>query len=327
MAQLPLIRRVVARLLSSGAKLLVLLSLGFLLLSLAPGDPLQLADDPRFTPADRARQRAALGLDGALPERFGSYLSHALRGDLGLSLRYNQPVRELVGAALGPSLLLGGSALVIAFALGLVLGTRAAQRPRGASAFVVDRVLPLLDALPPFWLGLMAILVFAWKLGWLPVSHMHSAEGGGLLDLLRHMLLPVATLAIPGSAAVARHHAAALRRELHGPRARAEASLGLTPARRLWRASRLALHPSIVLLGLALPVMAGGTAVLETVFSWPGLGALQTAAFAARDLPLALGGLLVSALAVLVGGFVSTALAHWLDPRWRNDEPALEPGR
>lgn len=294
----------------------LLLTIGFLLLALAPAAELD-ADDPRLSPADRARHRVALGLDGPWHERYAQYLAHAARGELGFSLRYGRPVAELVGAAFGPTVQLGGAVLVVAFALGWWLGTIAATRHRGWPRWVVDRLLPALDALPAFWVGMMGVMIFAHWLDWLPSGGAHDPmrpDSG--FERLRHLILPALTLGVPGAAVVARHHAAAVERALQMPSTRTARCLGV-PERRLLRAAiRASVHPSIVLFGLALPVFAGGTAVIEEVFSWPGLGRLQIAALLARDVPLALGGLLVMGLAVLAGGALAEALALWLDPRW-----------
>jgi ABC-type dipeptide/oligopeptide/nickel transport system permease component len=306
------------RLVSGTATLLVILALAFALVHAGPGGAGAFFDDPELSPAARARLREAFGLDRPLAVQFALYVKQALQGDLGISLQYNRPVTSVLGAAIAPSLALMGSAIVVAFALGLALGTRAAVRPGGFSDRATRFFLPTLDAMPPFWLGLLAIWLFAWKLGWLPASSWSSPDGGGLLDHVRHLVLPALVIAIPGAAPVARHHATALRRELAAPHTRCARAMGL-PAWRviLLRAGRLALHPTIALLGLALPALAGGAAVVEVVFSWPGLGRLQQTALLARDLPLALGGLLATGVLVIVGGVISDSLSAWIDPRWR----------
>ncbi|MFN7964355.1 MAG: ABC transporter permease [Acidobacteriota bacterium] len=304
------------RLAGAVATLLLLASLSFALLGLAPGDAFP-NDDPRLTAADRARQREALGLDGSLPQRYAQYVSHAVKGDFGVSIQHARPVRGLVAERLLPSVFLGGSAVLIAFSLGLWFGTRAALRPHSVSRMIVDRLLPALDAMPAFWLGLMGLLVFANWLGWLPSGGLTDAmQPDTLLARLRHLLLPALTLGVPASAVVARHHAAALQRELTVPSARALRCLGVDERQVVRRALRRALHPSIVLLGLSLPALAGGTAIVEDVFAWPGLGQLQISALLGRDLPLAVGSLLVLATAVLLGGALSEMIALWVDPRW-----------
>ncbi len=310
---------VLSRVAAGGATLLLVITLGFVLLQLMPGDAAQIVEDPSLSLEDRERLRAALGLDKPPAEQFLAFATHALRGDLGISLSYQRPVRAVLWSAFWPTILLTGSALCIAFAIGLGFGTLAATREGGFADRVVRRVLPVLDAMPPFWLGLLAIYFFSARLGWLPASHMTSvgAGGGGLVDRLAHLLLPALVLGIPSAAPVARHHAQAMRRELASAYTRAAHAMGLGRARVLARAGRNALHPTLTLLGLALPAMVGGAVVVEVVFSWPGLGQVHQRALLARDVPLALGGLLLIGGMVITGGLASDLLSALLDPRWR----------
>ncbi|MCU0230251.1 MAG: ABC transporter permease [Acidobacteria bacterium] len=295
----------------------------FALLEAAPGSAIGPGDDPTLSATDRARLEAALGLDRPAPERFLRYFGGLLRGDLGVSTSRSRPVAALLAEALPPTILLSGTALLLAFALGIALGTRAAARPRGTAEWAVRLGLPALDAAPPFWLGLVAILVFAWKLDWLPASHMRSPAGTGPstpLDLLAHLALPVAVLAIPSAAAVARHQWDAMRRALAAPPAATARAMGVPERRVVWhQAFRCALQPALVLLGLGLPALVGGAAVVEVVFSWPGLGSLSQRALLARDVPLALGALLLYAGLVLAGGALAELLALWADPRLREE--------
>lgn len=305
------------RALSASATLALLVALAFLLLHLAPGGTGAFFDDPSLPPDARARLRANFGLDRPLPAQLFAYADRLAHGDLGISLRFDRPVAALLADAVGPSLLLAGSGLALAFALGLSIGTRAALRPRGLADALVRRVLPALDALPPFWVGMLGVWLFAARLGWLPAGSMTAHDGGGLVDRLRHLVLPVAVIGIPGAAPVARHHAAALARELAAGPARLGRVMGLRRGPLLAWALRPALQPALTLLGLSLPALAGGTAVVEVVFAWPGLGRLQQEALLARDLPLALGGLLLSGTLVVGGGALADAAGAWLDPRRR----------
>ncbi len=311
--------RLLGRVCSGLVTIFIVVTLAFMLLETLPGDPLGLMSDPSLSLADRQRLEAVYGLDQPPLERYKSFLSHALRGDLGVSLRYHKPVSRVLARALGPTLLLGASAIVIAFTLGLALGTAAGLRRGGTAAFFVDRVLPALDALPPFWLGLIAIWLFAYKFGLLPASHMHDANlaSSGLWDLLEHLLLPALVIGLPGAAPVARHHAAALSRTWRSEAIRSARALGVPEKRLVLRAARAALHPILVLFGLALPTTVGGVVVVEVVFSWPGIGRLQQQALLSRDLPLVLGGLLLAASAIVTGTLIADLLSALVDPRWR----------
>ncbi len=312
-----MLRGIGLRLAAGSVTLLLLLVLVFVLLESMPGGPGSVTEDPRLTPAARAALVRAWGLDRPPAERLARFLGNAVRGDLGVSIRFQRPVREVLADALGPTALLAGTALVVAFGLGLLLGSRAAARPGGPVDLLVRRGLPLLDAVPPFWLGLLGILLFSWKLGWLPAGGAGRIGREGPGGVLAHLVLPVLVLALPGAAVVARHHRAALARELRARHSAFSRALGLSPARVHLRAQRAALHPAITLLGLALPALAGGAVVVEVVFSWPGLGRVQQEAILARDVPLALGSLLLLGALVIAGGILADLLSTLVDPRWR----------
>lgn len=310
-----MLRFVVRRLLRGSWTVLLVLAGCFLLLEALPGDATGFVDDPSLSLQDRQRMAAVYGLDRPPAERLAGFFLHAVKGDLGVSISRHEPVARVIARALGPTLLLTLSALTIAFALGLTAGTRAVLRPRGVAAAITHRLLPLLDALPPFWLGLLGIWLLAGWLDWLPASHMHSAAGGGVVDLLRHLLLPSLVIGVPSAASVARHHASALERVWRGPATRSARAFGVTERRLLARALREAIQPALALAGLALPVLFGGAVVVEVVFSWPGLGRVQQQALLSGDVPLVLGGVLLVAVAVVLGGVLTDVAGSLADPR------------
>ncbi|GAB4375295.1 MAG: ABC transporter permease [Acidobacteriota bacterium] len=316
-------RFVAARAVHAVATLLLVVTLAFVVLEMLPGDPAGIAEDPSLGPAEQARLRAALGLDQPPARRYTTFLAHALQGDLGVSISRHRPVHDVLAAALGPTVQLAGSALVLSVLLGWLIGTRAASRPGGLAERAVRTVLPAVDAVPPFWLGLVAILLFAWRLGWLPAGHLASPTPPEtwtalLVDRLRHLVLPVCVLAIPGTAPVARHQWSAMRRELRRPWVRAALANGVARGRVVWlRGTRAALLPLIALVGLGLPALVGGAVVVEVVFAWPGLGRVHQSALLARDIPLVLGGLVCVSGAVVAGRLLADLLSAWADPRLR----------
>ncbi len=316
-------RFVAGRIVTAAATLLLVVTLAFLVLELLPGDPAGIAEDPALGPAEQARLRAALGLDEPPVRRYVTFLTHAIRGDFGVSIGRHRPVRDVLLEALGPTVLLAGTAMLVSLLLGWALGTRAAERPGGLADRAVRTVLPALDAVPPFWLGLCAILLFAWKLGWFPAAHMTSAAPvsgawGTFVDRLVHLVLPVSVLALPGAAPVARHQWSAMRRELLRPWVRAALANGVSRRRVVWRrAVRAALLPLVTLVGLGLPALVGGAVVVEVVFAWPGLGRVHQSALLGRDVPLVLGGLVIVAGAVIAGRLLADLVSMWVDPRLR----------
>jgi len=290
----------------------------------APGSVEDLVADPTLSPAARQAIRAHWGLDRPLHEQYLRWLGAVATGDLGVSFLYHQPVAAVVGRALGPTALLTGTALAIDLLLGLGVAVLSVRRPHGA----VDRLLGglslLLYGMPPFWLALMAVLVFSLRLGWLPPSHMASVGAAAMapaaraLDLLRHLVLPAGVLALAGFAATARYLRAALldvatARHLLAARARG------IPPRRLFlvHALRPALLPVATLLGLAVPALVSGALVVEVVFSWPGMGRVMWTAATARDIPVVLATTLLAAGAVLGGTLMADLAYAALDPRVR----------
>ncbi len=298
----------------------------FLVVQLAPGSYADTLDHPRLTPEARQNLRASYGLDRPLGEQYLRWLAAAATGDLGSSYLFKEPVAKVIGRALPPTLLLAGTALLLDLGLGVLLALAAARRPYGW----VDRLTTVLGlgiyGLPSFWIAGLLILVFALGLGWLPASHMHSVGAdelsatGRLIDLLRHLLLPALSLGLVGAAATARLLRATLLEARASRFVLAATARGLSPRRILWVHSlRPALLPVITAFGLALPMVVSGSVVVESVFSWPGMGMALWRAAEARDIPLVMGLTLVGAAAVILGSLIADLLYAVADPRAREE--------
>ena len=303
---------------------LLVVTLTFVVVQAAPGSYADTIDNPRLSPETRELIRARYGLDRSPLEQYLSWLGAVLTGDLGVSFLYKEPVSRVLMRALPPTLLLAGTALLLDLVLGLALALAAARRPFGWA----DRITTLLSlglyGIPSFWLAGIFILVFSLALGWFPASHMHSVGADGLtafawlLDLLRHLALPALCLGLVGAAGTARY----LRSTLLDVRASrwmlAARARGLPRWRLLLvHALRPALLPVVTLLGLSLPILVSGSVVIETVFSWPGMGLVTYNAARARDIPLILGATLVGAIAVILGNLAADLLYAVVDPRVR----------
>lgn len=305
----------------------VAVTLAFVLMRLTPGDPIpQLDDHQRFTAEQAARLRALYGLDRPILAQYVTFLSGALRGDLGGSIRYGgRPVVQLLRERLPATLLLGGLVLLINFTLGLWLG--AWQAVRAGSRF--DRITGawslVLYATPSFWLGTMLAWLVAVEWHLLPAAGMHSptlapeaALGLRVLDLGRHLILPALTLSAVSIAAAMRLERGSMLEVLGLDFIRAARARGLDEHQVIWRhAFRNALGPLLTLFGLWLPILVTGSVFVESVFGWPGLGLLAADAIGSRDYPLMMGTTLLAAALVIAGGLVSDLLHSWLDPRVR----------
>lgn len=296
----------------------------FVVVHAAPGSYADTVGHARHSPEARRIVAERYGLDQPLPVQYLRWLGSVATGDLGVSFVYRRPVAEVVAAALPPTLLLAGTALVVELVLGVLLAVTAVRRPHGA----VDRVLTALSlgvyGIPTFWLATMAVLVFAVGLGWLPPSHMASVgaerlpAAARLADLARHLVLPAGCLAVVGAAVTARYLRASLLDLRDARFVLAARARGLSEQRVLWvHTVRPALGPVVTLVGLSLPFLVSGSVVVESIFSWPGMGLALLQAATARDVPVVMAITVVGAVAVVLGNLASDLLYALVDPRAR----------
>ena len=321
---------VARRLLEAAVIVAIAATTAFLLVQLAPGDPLgDLIDNPRIPPEVRDRLRARWGLDRPMHEQYLLYLRNLARGDLGWSFSQSRPVADAITDALPNTLLLMGVALIGAFALGVATGVIRAGR-RGSLA---DRALGagtlVFYSMPDFWLAIMAMLVFAYWIPVFPTSAMttpviydYLSPAGKLLDRLWHLALPATTLALLLAAIIARYQRAAFLDVATQDFVRTARAKGLPERAVLWRhVLRNALLPVITLVGLALPMLVGGAVFIEQVFAWPGLGRLAVGAIAARDHALVMAIVIMGSVLVTLGSLLADLLYAVADPRLRLHSP------
>jgi peptide/nickel transport system permease protein len=316
----------VRRLGAAALTIVVVVVLSFVLAHLAPGTPLiGDAERVRADPVQVARLRADFALDRPLPVQLARYAANALAGDLGQSFVRRRPVADLVAERLPATLLLGGSALVLALAFGLAIALLQAARAGTRTDTALGAAALVFYSMPSFWLGLLLLWVFAQGLGWFPVGGMtepvvHDRLGalGRALDVLRHLALPALTLALVETAAVARFQRGALVDTLRTEFVRAARARGLSSRSVLVRhALRAALAPALALAGVLLPALLAGSVLVETVFGWPGLGRLLQEAIAQRDYNVITACGLVAGVLVTLGSLAADLAAHLLDPRVR----------
>ncbi|GGC37267.1 peptide ABC transporter permease [Siccirubricoccus deserti] len=309
-----MLRLIGGRLVQIAVTLVVVSALSWLAMGLMPGDPLDLAmlGDPTLTAADLAKLREIHGLDRPLHERYLAWAAAVLRGDFGYSRLYSVPVQAVLWPALGSTLVLLGWALALAAGGGVLLGVAGAVRPglgRLADGFSI-----LVQATPAFWLGLLLIILFAVTLGWLPAGGV--AEDAGLVEALRFLVLPVATLALVNMAAYARHGLAAMQAELAAPYIRTARMKGLSEGAVLWRhAFPNAAVPLVTIAALDAGALVSGALVTETIFARPGMGKLIYDSVMGNDYNLALLALLLAALVTMLATLAADVAQRLIDPR------------
>jgi ABC-type dipeptide/oligopeptide/nickel transport system permease component len=294
---------------SAASVVLGVCTLVFLLIHLVPGDPVEAMLGESAQPADRAALRHALGLDRPLAEQYVTYLEKLARLDLGESLHYQRPVRQLLGERIPATLELTAAALALALAFAVPLGVLAA-RHRGGPLDSTAMGFSLLGiSMPNFWLGPVLILVFSLWLGLAPVS---GREG------LASLVLPAVTLGTGLAAVLARMVRSSVLEVLAEDYIRTARAKGLSERAVLRRhALRNAWLPVLTLVGLQLGGLLGGAVITETVFAWPGVGSLLVEAIQSRDYAVVQACVLLISLAYLLVNALTDLLYRWADPRIR----------
>ena len=290
----------------------------FLLVHIAPGDPL-VSVLPADASAELAEQmRKAYGFDQPLPYQFGLWLWKALHGDLGTSIATGRPVLEEVSNAVGNTVMLAIAAAAVGFSLGILFGFLSGyfqdRWPGRAITFIAITGV----SLPHYWLGMVLVIIFAVLLGWLPAV---GAGPGGSSDWawdwahVQYLILPAATMSVIPMGIVTRTVRALVSDLLSQEFVMALRAKGLPETRVFQHVARNAAPSAIAVMGLQLGYLLGGSILIETVFSWPGTGLLLNSAIFQRDLPLLQGTILVLALFFVFLNLIVDVLQAMIDPR------------
>lgn len=296
----------------------VVCTVTFVLVHLAPGGPAVLAD-PKLSSEEQAAIEERLGLDRPVVMQYGLWMARVARGDLGESFLYEVPNRRAIGERLPNTALLAGTALALSVLLGIPLGLWSAFKRGGWVDRVVSGLAFVAMAVPTFWLAIGAIFVFAIAIPVFPAGGASAAgEAGGLIDRLRHLVMPAIVLAAVTTAELLRYMRSSAQTALHQPFVRVVRGKGVQERIVAWRhVLRTALIPVITALGIQLPRLIGGAAITETVFAWPGLGRLGVQAALGRDYPLVMAITLFVSAAVVIVNLLMDLLYLWIDPRIR----------
>src|SRR5215211_5490739 len=269
-------RYLIRRLLGAIPLLLGVAVLSFVFMQLAPGGPdAMFARNARMTEEALQAIRHNMGLDRPVHEQLVIWLGNLARGNLGISYTQYRPVSEVIWDVVPNTLLLMGTGMLMSLAAALIFGILAARRQYGFFDNVTSFVSYFGLAMPVFWFGLMLQLLFAVRLGWLPSAGRFSPEGGGLLDLLKHLILPAFTIAIGSIAGWSRYVRSSTIEVLNQDYVRTARAKGMEEQRvLLGHVLRNALIPFVTVVGIDVPLYLTGAVLVETVFSWPGMGRL-----------------------------------------------------
>lgn len=307
----------------------LVLTLTFVLVRIAPGDPAAFLVPPNASPDDAARIARALGLDEPVLTQYARWAAGVLRGDLGTSFAQGRPVRAMLGEALPVSMALGTASLVLTFLAGVPLGLAQAARAGGRVDRAITIVATAIYASPTYWVALALIAVFTYGAAtWglpvalrLPAFGLHTPGAtvhgfAAVLDVIRHSILPVGILAAVGAAGIARYARASAVELAGADFIRTARAKGARPREVTYRhLLRNLLPPLIVLFALSLPGVVAGSVFVESVFAWPGMGRVMLAAIAARDYPVVLGATAVYAAIVIGANVAAELLLPVVDPR------------
>ncbi len=301
------------------------MSLTFLLLHLAPGDPVQRLLGPAATPEQLDRMRHGLGLDRSLPVQYANWLSHIVRGDFGVSVVTGRAVGPMLAEAWPATASLVLLSLGLTYLIGVTLGAAQANLRSTVTDTALTAGTVGLAAIPAYWLGLVLVMLFTYRLRWLPAFGASGLDAeyltrtGAAWDHLRHLALPLVTLTLIGVGGTARFARVAMRDVRDAAFLLVARSKGLSSRRVAIRHQlRNALVPVVTLLGLSLPALFSGTVFVEAVFAWPGVGQLMVQGVQARDYPVVMAAATISAALVVAGNLMADVLVGLVDPRARH---------
>lgn len=308
---------IVKRLVSAIPVLLGITIIVFLIMAMIPGDPATAILGSYATPDNVEKLNRDLGLDKPLVQRYFIWLGNMLQGDFGRSFSLNRPVLDEILERFSATLILAGTSFVLCAILGILAGVVSAARQYGLADKLITFTVLIGISIPSFFLGMMMILLFAVNLRWLPVSGMYAIYGGGgLADLLNHMIMPAAALATVATGVIARLSRSAMLEVLRQDYIRTARAKGVAERRViLGHALRAAMVSIIPVLGIQAGFVLSGAVYIEMVFQWPGVGRMLVDAILKRDILLVQGGVVFVAACYVLFNIAVDVAQGLLDPR------------
>lgn len=290
----------------------------FIIIHSAPGDPYAYLFGPRVDPTLRARLMEEMGFNDPLPVQYIRWFTTTISGNLGYSIRTQEPVIDMMARALPRTLLLTGSSFLLGLAIAIPIGVISATRQYSLLDYAATTFAFMGISLPSFFAALLAVYFFAVKLPVFPMNGIHTPGGGGFWDVLHHLALPAITLGLRDMASYARFTRSSMLEVLRQDYVRTARAKGVAERIVIYKhAFRNGLIPVITLLGFSLPGLFGGAVIIEQVFTFPGMGLLTFEAVNNRDYSVLMATNMFFALLVIVGNLIADILYAVADPRIR----------
>lgn len=292
----------------------------FTLVHVAPGDPVKMMIPPdeygAATEKFIAAKRHQLGLDQPLPVQYVTWVSNALHGDLGYSVATGQPVARLLAERAVPTIELMGLAQLTSILIAIPLGLLAATRRNRLTDYVIATVSMISISTPAFFIGIIAIYVFALKLHLLPSAGMADPTDGSTADLLRHLIMPVLILGIGGAGPLTRYVRSSALNEIDSEYVRTAVAKGASGRRIIGvHVLRNAMIPVVTVIAMGLPGLLAGAVLIEQVFAWPGMGQLAVTAVSRHDYAVIIGFAVMVSILILASNLLADILYTIIDPR------------
>lgn len=313
-----MLKYIIKRILQAIPLLLIVSLISFLIINFAPGDPVNMFINPETSsPAQVEIVRANLGLDKPIYVRYFIWLQNVVKLDFGTSFLHSRPVWDLIRERVPATLSLALVATIISFLVAIPAGIISALKKNTIIDYFFSTISFIGVSLPSFWFGLMLILLFSLKLGWLPTGGMRTNfDEFELLDRIKHLILPATVMAMGSMASKMRYMRSSMLEVIRQDYIRTARSKGLSERVVILKhALRNSLLPIITMLGFIIPSLLGGAAIIESIFSWPGLGRLVIEANFMRDYPVLMGSTVISSVLVIVGSLIADILYAVADPR------------
>lgn len=288
----------------------------YFIISLAPGDPVEMYINDEMTEEQIQAIRVEMGLDKSVPEQYLAWLGKVAKGDFGNSYYTKHPVTEEIQGKLSNTILLMGTAFVWSLLVAVPVGLICGMKKDSLFDKAVGAYTHVAVSVPSFWLAIMLIYLMSLKLGLLPTSGMHTLNNDGLWDLIKHMIMPVVVLSFETIAVFIKYVRSNTISQMEEDYVMTAESKGCSERRILFgHVMKNTLLPIITLCGMRLSSLVVGSFITESVFGWPGLGRLGMDAINSRDYPLIMAYTMLSCVLLIIGNFVADVLYAFADPR------------